>query len=368
MTPNLPSVVVTGYLAQAACAIVIAIVLASFHRHYHREYLRTWSWSWWAFACFLVAAAAAHLPFVRSRPAASWLPLAVALISLVGGYCQVGWLLLGTWEVATGRPAPRRSGRLLVAGLALVAALSVAGTALAAEESRLSIRVGLRMLVAGVAFAAAGIAVLRTSLHPEGLGRRLVGSSFVLYGLWQLQYAVRFSTSLLRPLLAPGWPAALQRYGSAVAFLTPLEFLVQAMMGIGLVIWLLEEERSHASQASEQIAHLAYYDSLTELANRNLFHEHLRLAMARTGGAGLSVAVFVLDVLVQVEVQRRLGIGAGNDVPSRASPADVVDRAEDARDVVGLGEAGGDRGAETDMRGGGDECGDQGGGFEAAEE
>src|SRR5205807_1477220 len=111
MSSNLPAVAVTGYLAEAACALVIAIVLVSFHRHYHREYLRTWSWSWWAFACFLSAAAAAHLSFVRSRPAASWLPLGVSLISLAAGYSQIGWLLLGTYEVATGRPAPRLGRR-----------------------------------------------------------------------------------------------------------------------------------------------------------------------------------------------------------------------------------------------------------------
>ncbi|HEV3075008.1 MAG TPA: hypothetical protein VHB47_11365, partial [Thermoanaerobaculia bacterium] len=255
---------VTGYLAQAACAIVVAIVLVSFHRHYHREYLRYWSWSWWAFACFLVGAAAAHLSFVGSRPVASWLPVAVSLSTLTAGYCQVGWLLLGTYEVATGRPVPRRQGRLLFAGLALAAALTVIGTVLATEENRLPIRVGIRMLIAGAAFAVAGVAVLRTALHPQGLGRRLVGGAFVLYGLWQLQYAARFSVFVLRPLLPPGWPAAVQRLAPAFNLLTPLEFLVQAMMGIGMVIWLLEEERSHAFQASEQIAHLAYYDTLTE--------------------------------------------------------------------------------------------------------
>src|ERR1700687_4458186 len=121
MNVNLPLVAVTGYLAQTACAIVIATVLVSFHRHYHREYLRNWAWSWWVFACFLLAAAAAHLPFVRSRPAASWLPLAVALTSLVGGTCQVGWLWLGTYEVATGRRASRRRGRPLGARLAAAA-------------------------------------------------------------------------------------------------------------------------------------------------------------------------------------------------------------------------------------------------------
>src|SRR5579864_2685983 len=296
MTSNLPLVAVTGYLAEAACAIVIAFVRVSFHGPYLREYLRYWSWSWWAFACFLVGAAAVHLSFVRSRPFAPWLPLAVSLISLAAGYCQAGWLLLGTYEVSTGRPAPRRRGRLLIAGLALAAALTVAGTVLATEEHRLLIRGGMRMLVAAIAFGAAGAAVLRTALHPQGLGKRLVGGAFILYGLWQLQYAARFSVFLLQPLLPAAWPAALQRLAPALDRLSPLELLVEAMMAIGMVIWLLEEERSHAFQASEQIAHLAYYDTLTELANRNLFHEHLRLAMARGGGTGLGVAVFVLDL------------------------------------------------------------------------
>jgi diguanylate cyclase (GGDEF)-like protein len=303
MTTNLPLVVVTGYLAQAVGAVVVALVLVSFHRHYHREYLRHWAWSWWAFACYLGGAAAAQLLASGSRPSASWLAPAAALASLVGGYCQVALLLLGTYEVATRRQVSRRPRSLLVAGLALpaaAAAATVAASLLAADANRLPLRMGLRALVAGVAFAAAGAAVLRTSLHPEGPGRRLVGSAFAFYGLWQLQVAALAGAFLLQPVFAPSWApawlAALQRYESAMVNLTPIEFLVQAMMGIGMVIWLLEEERSRAFQASEQIAHLAYYDSLTELANRNLFHEHLRLAMARTGGTGLGVAVFVLDL------------------------------------------------------------------------
>ncbi|HVR11203.1 MAG TPA: diguanylate cyclase, partial [Thermoanaerobaculia bacterium] len=296
MTANLPLVVVTGYLAQALGAMVVALVLVSFHRHYHREYLRYWAWSWWAFACFLGGAAATHLLASGSHPSASWPTLAAAFVSLAGGYCQVGWLLLGTYEVATRRQASRRRRRFLVAGLALIAAAGMAAAAFAAGTNRLPIGMGLRALVAGIACAAAGAAVLRTSLHPEGPGRRLVGSSFVLYGLWQLQYAALCAAFLMRPLLSPGWLAAWQRYESAIVSLTPVDFLVQAMMGIGMVIWLLEEERSRTFQASEQIAHLAYYDTLTELANRNLFHEHLRLAMVRGGGTGLGVAVFVLDL------------------------------------------------------------------------
>ncbi len=296
MTANLPLVVVTGYLAQAVCAMVVALALVSFHRHYHREYLRHWAWSWWAFACFLGGAAAAQLPPSGGRPSVLWPELPAALAVLVGGTCQAGWLLLGTHEVATRRQASRRRAHLLIVGLALLAAATLAATALAGAANRLPIRMGLRALVAGVAFAVAGATVLRTSLHAEGPGRRLVGSAFALYGLWQLQAAAVLAAFLLREGLSPAGQATLQRYQSALVDLSPFELLLQAAMGIGMVIWLLEEERSRAFQASEQIAHLAYYDTLTELANRNLFHEHLRRAMARTGGTGLGVAVFVLDL------------------------------------------------------------------------
>jgi diguanylate cyclase (GGDEF)-like protein len=296
MAANLALVAVTGYVAQAACAIVIAVVLVSFHRHDHRDYLRHWAFSWWAFAAYLGSAALSLLLALRGGPPTSLPRLAAALASLVAGAGQIGWLLLGTYEVATGRRASRRQGRILLGVLALFAVASVAASALASQEGRMFTRVGLRTLVAGLAFLAAGIAVLRTPLHPEGLGRRLVGGGFMLYGLGQLHYTALFAVPLLRPLLAPGTYTALERYSGTTVLLASVDLLLQSMMGLGMVIWLLEEERSRAFQASEQIAHLAYYDPLTQLANRNLFHEHLRLAMARIGGTGLGVAVFVLDL------------------------------------------------------------------------
>jgi diguanylate cyclase (GGDEF)-like protein len=296
MIADLPLVAVAGCLAQAACAAVIAFVLVSFHRHYRQDYLRHWAASWWAFACSLGAYAASHLLLARGTAPNVWLRESLSLISLTAGYCQVGWLLLGTYEVATHRRASSRRGRILVGGLALFAVAAVAVSGSASLQGRLLVRVALRALIVGVAFAAAGVAVLLSSRHPEGLGRRLVGGAFVLYGIAQLQYAVPFSATLLRPLLVPSWYAALRHYGSTVGLWSQVDFLLQALIGLGMVIWLLEEERSRAFKASEQIAHLAYYDTLTELANRNLFHEHLRLAMARIGGTGLGVAVLVLDL------------------------------------------------------------------------
>jgi len=351
MAANLPLVAVAGYLAQAVFAILIAAVLASFHRHYRRDFLRHWAFSWWAFACFLLAAGAARLPAVRNLPPASWLPLAIFLASLVGGYCQIGWLLLGTYEVATGGTLSRRRGRFLFGGLALLAIATAAATAMAAPERQLLARSGLQALIAGLAFAAAGVAVLRASRQTGGLGRQLVGGAFVLYGLERLQHAAMAAALGPRPLLDAGWVTALGRYESAGAYLAPLAFMAQAVMGIGMVIWLLEEERLRAFRAAEQIAHLAYYDALTELANRNLFHEHLRLAMARTAGTGLGVAVFVLDLDRFKGINDSLGHRRGDEMlrlvgdrlRSSLRPGDTIARLGGDEFAVLLPAVGGER-------------------------
>ena len=57
------------------------------------------------------------------------------------------------------------------------------------------------------------------------------------------------------------------------------------------------------------------------------------------------VALAVLHVLVEPEIERRVRIGGGDDVPAGAAVAEMIERGEAARDVIGRvegGRAGGD--------------------------
>jgi diguanylate cyclase (GGDEF)-like protein len=299
MTTSDPAVALTAYLAQAACAVVIAVVLGVLHRHYRRRYLGHWAMSWWAFCLYLVGAALAR----RLGSAAAPWRLAVSSLALAGGYWQAAWLLAGTYEVASGREVPRRRlhGILaLLAGLALVTALA---TDFVMPNARMFVRIGIRSLLAGAAFLIAGIGVLRTGHYPQGLGRRLVGVSFLLFAAAQLGN-VQLSVAALYSVDVTAY--------STIVF--SLYFVLQTVMGIGMVTWLLEEERARAFDASEQIAHLSHHDALTELANRHLFFEHTRGAMARAGAAGLGVAVFLLDLDRFKSINESLGHGHGDEM------------------------------------------------------
>jgi diguanylate cyclase (GGDEF)-like protein len=278
-------VALTGNAAQALGAIVLAMVLVGFHRLYQRPYLRTWAWSWWAFCAWLIADAASQYLAEERLPADSPARLAASLAALTAGYWQVGWLLFGTFEATAGRALSQRFRRAALAVLLLLAVGSVLLTLYTAPEVRLLVRVGLRTLLLGTAFVAAAFGVWRSRASRSGLGRGLVAAAFLLYGLNQLHYAVVLAVQVAR-------------IGSLTysAYFGPFDFLLQSLIGIGMVTWLLEDERQRVIAAADRIDHLAYHDSLTDLPNRNLIVRHLRGAIERAGTRQERLAVFFLDL------------------------------------------------------------------------
>ncbi|HEX3530229.1 MAG TPA: EAL domain-containing protein [Thermoanaerobaculia bacterium] len=288
-----------GYLAQAACALLVAIVLRVFYRHYRRGYLWHWSWSWWAFTVFLVGAAVA----IQTRGGAPVLVrITVSTIGLAGGFTQTALLLFGTWEVSTGRTMSRQWSRQILAAIGILTLGLVLLTQPLPPVQRLAYRIGGHSLLAGIGFFFAAWGVLRGRLGKASLGRKLLGGAFLVYGVQQIHYmaivvAELFGHHLTYDLLLVG-----------------LDLVLQIAMGFGMVIWLLEDERKQVIAASEQIEHLAYHDALTGLPNRNLFVDHLRLAVALAGREHRQVAVLFLDLDRFKMINDSLGHGAGDEL------------------------------------------------------
>jgi diguanylate cyclase (GGDEF)-like protein len=279
------------FLAQAVEALLVAGLLLGFHRLYRRAYLRDWAWGWTALAVFLVAGAAglATLPALGARHP---LTLLLAVLASVAAYWNVAWLLLGCYEIVTGRPVgpPRR--RLLLGGLALVgtAAALLLMEAPASPDAQFYGRVGVRALPAGLAFLGAGLLVWRSGPghgRETVMGPRFVGAGLGLYGAAQL---ATFGIGLAQ--------LARRTFFDAAAFLGLADLLLLSFIGLGMVVWLLEEERLGAVRTARQAEHRARHDPLTGLPNRRLFLDALDHALRRVSAGespGGTVLYFDLD-------------------------------------------------------------------------
>jgi diguanylate cyclase (GGDEF)-like protein len=295
-------VLVTSQLAQAVAAVILALVLSRFYRLYGRDYLRTWSRSWWALFVYETLSVAA-LGLSRVGNPGSLLPAPVSGLSLIAAYWQVGWLLLGIYEVVTDTRLARRKRHAVLMILAALAVVSVAGSLAVSPTARFFLQVGVRPLLLAIAFLGASYGLLRASRGFSGLGRRIVAVSALLYGLHQIPYLVLIFVLGQHPA------------SSAFAmYLAPFDFLFLAIMGLGMVIWLLEEERGRLLTASARIEYLAFHDSLTDLPNRNRLLQHLGVALRRAGRRRGRLAVLFLDIDRFKMVNDSLGHGSGDEL------------------------------------------------------
>src|SRR5687767_7285593 len=297
----------TSYLIQAAGAFITAVLFGFFSSTYRRPFLLHWARSWSAMTIMLVGAALATA-VAESEPPASPSRLTISAIAAFAAYMQVAWLLLGSAELV----APEKSDKIQVFqpwifGVAAVTAL--ASVALYATDPnpfgpRLFIRVGVRAGITGVAFTIAAVAVWwsREALR-NALGRRLVGSAFILYALTQFHLfwtVVSGSSRAMEP--------------TTTLYLGFTQFILVFTMGLGVVIWLLEEEHTKARDTTEQIAQLAFHDPLTGLPNRKLLLDYLTLNISQARRERTKVAIFFIDLDRFKVINDSLGHSAGDKV------------------------------------------------------
>jgi len=293
-------------LAEALGALVLAAVLHGFYRTYRRRYLLDWAWSWWA-GCLYLCGSGLTLRLVPVFPPASAVRFALAVVTATAAYLHVAWLLFGVHEVATGRQVGRRLRTAAAVGFVALPVVTVAAATLAPPWLGSLLRIGPHVLGVGLAFTAAGAWLLLAPPRPSALGRRLTALALLLYGAEQLHYlAIVAASHLLHRLVGYDTTAV-------AVFDVPL----QAAVGLGMVIWLLDEERKRAAAAAGQVQHLAYHDTLTDLPNRNLFLAEIdrRLAPAhRADAERTGLALLFVDLDRFKVINDSLGHGAGDTV------------------------------------------------------
>src|SRR5579863_8616236 len=301
-------VLITTYLAQATAAALFAGILTALHRAYRQRFLRTWSASTWAFCAYLVGLAAiAFLSRRGNEP--SWAFLAAEAVLLIGGFWQLAWLLFGTHSVVLRRSAPLAMERSVIALLAIGSVVLIVAGRVLQPGDPVAAPLATRDLCAAAAFVYAGVRIWSLEPYaagaplPRGIGQRTVAVAFFLYGAQQLQIAISIGWSIWHPGAS-----------SSSTALLPVDFLLQALIGVGGIVWLLEAERLQVALAAERIEQLAYRDALTGLPNRNALLQHLDAALAGSRRRQARLVVLFLDLDRFTPINDALGYGCGDDV------------------------------------------------------
>ncbi len=232
---HMPPIPVAGFVLEAFGAALLAVILASFQRQRPRAGVPEWSLGMWTLAAALLASIAVD----AARPLPS-LRRVLFVLAVVLAYWVPALLVAGTWARWNDREVVVLRWRLL-AGLALFgAATTLASEVMPAWRTNPSFRRAHRAHGRGAArgrrVAAAGGA------RRAGFGTRILALSFLGRALENGLFAVVW-------FARSGATASTLRLPSNL--LIESELLLLMLAGVGMVAWLLEEERESAVRLHE---------------------------------------------------------------------------------------------------------------------
>ncbi len=227
----MPPIPVAGFVLEACGAVVLALILRWFERQRPRRGVPEWSFAMWALAVELLASIGVDL--ARPLPILHWSFLALAIVL---AYWSPALVLAGTWARWNERDSVPNRG-LLLALLALLGLGTTLLSALAPGWGRL-LRAGSLTLLTAAAQLCAAVWLLRAWRSRAFFGARVLAFSF----LGQAMESSLFAVVAVALYSGSRPPSALP----GASFLVEVELLLLMLTGVGMVAWLLEEERESA--------------------------------------------------------------------------------------------------------------------------
>jgi diguanylate cyclase (GGDEF)-like protein len=279
----------------------LSLLLLHFYRRHQKTYVLSWSLFWAWFAGFtalswVVYVAMYEVPLVRAD---RWL---LATAGAVAGFIAIGHLVSGTFDLLHRRPIRLVHARRMFLGLTIAGLLlSLYLASLARDPALVHLAEAAIFSIAfGTAFLASSVFFWQKS-QSERTSWILLAVTFGVFGL------ANFVTLLLE-FVWLGTRGPVEHAGSVVV----VGSFLQGMVGLGMIIRLLDDERQAAIFAASQVEHMAYHDDLTGLPNRSLFFDRLIIALTQAERRERNLAILFLDLDRFKDINDSLGHSIGD--------------------------------------------------------
>jgi diguanylate cyclase len=257
------------FLIQAGLALVLSLVLWHFYRIYQRHYLKSWSVAFLVFAAYVICLTGYSLLSPDDMIEWRTLRLVFEFSYIFSCYAFAIWVLVGVREAVTTERIPSRTVNKLLWLVGCIALFSVAVFAIDGQTNpwKHYLQINLRLFFIGSALLVAGIWLF--SLQNKIFVTKLVASSVLL---WGAQFVVVALVSV--------WLGnASETFDRVVIVSKHLELFCQTILGLGLIIWLQEDERTTNMQLTAKTQYLDSHDHLTGALNRDALLQELNQLM-----------------------------------------------------------------------------------------
>lgn len=268
------------YLTQVGIALLLCVLLWNLNRIYQQIYIRSWFIALLGFTSYQLAI------FLQRVVQLPLLMESLQFVTIMGSYVFAVFLLRGM--MLTRRNGVPRWASLstisLIISLTILSFITLLPFKLFEidQEWRDYFQVYLRLLLMGILLLGAAISLLQRM--ESSLGQRLAAATLSLWGCLYIAFAVwrlLSSTELADPRLTLIYKCT--------------ELFLLCCLGLALLIWLHEHERSANMQLTEKARYLDSYDQLTGALNRDALLTQLQHKLQERAHTPLYLLMLGLD-------------------------------------------------------------------------
>ena len=237
------------YMAQTALGVAMFFIFDHFSKIYIRRFLRTWSRSWLAFSVYSISTFLLTLMAPLGKNSSFDIPL--SLLAQLGSFFQIIFILMGSYQFVFSKPITRKTSNiifLLTILLAFITVISFSNDP-DSDAGRYILRLGSRSIVSGCGFLFAAAVVWTNPKFTKGYGQHIMAFSFLVFSFYQFFYlSIIFSNVSGAKASIPGSTGL-------------INLLMISMMSMGMVMWLLEDERAKLDKANKDLDSFIYSTS-----------------------------------------------------------------------------------------------------------